>query len=54
MSSGNHRTTACVFKAALQTLLPDGVNYDKVLSLVTNDAPYMKKQQKDFRRAALY
>jgi hypothetical protein len=44
---------AFVFNEPLQTLLPNGENYDKVLLLVTNDAPYIKKQQQDFQRAAL-
>jgi hypothetical protein len=48
MSAVNHITIARIFNEAMQTLWPDDVNFD-VLFLVTNTAPYMKKQQKDFQ-----
>jgi hypothetical protein len=43
MSAVNHTTIARVFNEAMQTVWPDGVKLDNVLSLVTDAAPRMKK-----------
>jgi hypothetical protein len=45
MSAVYHTTAACVFNEAMQTLWPDGVKFDSMLLLVSDDALYMKKSE---------
>jgi hypothetical protein len=48
MSELSH-TTACVFNDAMQTLWPDTVKFDNLLSLVTVTVHYTKKAAEDFQ-----
>jgi hypothetical protein len=46
MSAENHTTISRVFNEAMQTQWLDGVKFDNVLLLVTDGAPYKKKNRR--------